>query len=100
MKQLSLSLLALTVLFACGRPALAIWTSISEETLIQDSELIVQGIVDRTQFGFSLGGRDYDFAVINVSDVLSSLFGFAGLSYPFAPTAMDPCDSTCPNVLP
>ena len=70
MKQLSLSLLALAVLSAYGRPALAIWTSVSEETLIQDAELIVQGIIDRTEHGFSLGGRDYDYAVINVSDVL------------------------------
>ena len=37
---------------------------------------------------------------INVSDALSSLAGFAGLGYPFAPTAADPGDSTCPNVLP
>ncbi len=37
---------------------------------------------------------------INVTDVLSSLAGFAGLSYPFTMTAADPCDSTCPNVLP
>ncbi|MCH7871095.1 MAG: right-handed parallel beta-helix repeat-containing protein [Planctomycetes bacterium] len=37
---------------------------------------------------------------INVADVLSSLAGFSGLSYPFAPTAADPCNSTCPNVLP
>ena len=37
---------------------------------------------------------------INVSDVLASLAGFAGLSYPFTLTAADPCDSTCPNVLP
>ena len=37
---------------------------------------------------------------INVTDVLSSLAGFSGLSYPFTPSAADPCDSTCPNVLP
>lgn len=37
---------------------------------------------------------------INVSDVLSSLAGFSGLSYPFTPTAADPCNSTCPNPLP
>lgn len=37
---------------------------------------------------------------INVSDVLSSLSGFVGLSYPFTPTAGDPCLSTCPSVLP
>ena len=37
---------------------------------------------------------------INVADVLSSLSGFSGLPYPFAPTAADPCDSTCPNLLP
>ena len=69
MKQLSLSLLALAVFSAYGRPALALWTAVSVETLSQDAELIVQGIVDRTEFGFSLEGRDYDFAVINVSDV-------------------------------
>ena len=38
--------------------------------------------------------------LINVSDVLSSLAGFVGLNYPFAPTAADPCDSACPFVLP
>ena len=32
---------------------------------------------------------------INVRDVLSSLAGFVGLSYPFTATAADPCDSTC-----
>ncbi|MCH7872047.1 MAG: M20/M25/M40 family metallo-hydrolase, partial [Planctomycetes bacterium] len=38
---------------------------------------------------------------INVSDVLASLSGFVGLGYPFiTPTATDPCDSTCPSVLP
>ena len=37
---------------------------------------------------------------INISDVLASLAGFAGVRYPFAPTAADPCDSTCPNLLP
>ena len=37
---------------------------------------------------------------INVTDVLSSLAGFVGLDYPFTPTAGDPCNSTCPNVLP
>ena len=37
---------------------------------------------------------------INVTDVLSSLSGCVGLSYPFTPTAADPCNSTCPNVLP
>ena len=37
---------------------------------------------------------------INVTDVLASIAGFTGLTYPFTPTAADPCDSTCPNVLP
>ncbi len=37
---------------------------------------------------------------INVTDVLSSIAGFSGLSYPFAPTAAGACDSTCTNVLP
>ena len=37
---------------------------------------------------------------INVTDVLASLSGFSGLDYPFTPTADDPCDSTCLNVLP
>ena len=37
---------------------------------------------------------------INVTDVLSSLSGFVGLPYPFSPTATDPCNSTCLNVLP
>lgn len=37
---------------------------------------------------------------INVTDVLSSLSGFAGLDYSFKPTAADPCDSTCATVLP
>ncbi|MCH7591510.1 MAG: hypothetical protein IH989_01850 [Planctomycetes bacterium] len=37
---------------------------------------------------------------INVTDVLASLAGFMGLPYPFAPTATDPCDSTCTNPLP
>ncbi len=37
---------------------------------------------------------------VNVTDVLASLAGFVGLDYPFTLTAADPCDSTCPNVLP
>ena len=37
---------------------------------------------------------------INVSDVLFSLAGFSGLSYPFVPTAPDPCESTCSNPIP
>ena len=37
---------------------------------------------------------------INVSDILSSLAGFSGLPHPFTPSADDPCDSTCFNVLP
>ena len=38
--------------------------------------------------------------VINISDVLFALAGFQGLSYPFAPTASDPCDSKCVSPLP
>ena len=38
--------------------------------------------------------------LINVSDVLASLAGFVGLVYPFEPTALNACDSTCSNPLP
>ena len=37
---------------------------------------------------------------INVTDVLASLAGFVGLDYSFTTSAVDPCASTCPNVLP
>ena len=37
---------------------------------------------------------------INVSDVLHSIRGFTGLAYPFAPSAADPCNSTCVPPLP
>ena len=37
---------------------------------------------------------------VNVPDVLSTIAGFSGVPYPFAPAGPDPCDSTCPNVLP
>ena len=37
---------------------------------------------------------------INISDVLSSLQGFLGLPYQFTPSAADPCDSTCPALIP
>ncbi len=37
---------------------------------------------------------------INIADVLFSISGFQGLSYPFVPTADDPCASTCLNPLP
>lgn len=80
MKQLSLWLLALAVLFACGRPALASWASVSVETLIQDAELIVQGTVASIEPWITLGGRNYDFAVINVSDVLKGDNGITKVS--------------------
>lgn len=32
---------------------------------------------------------------INITDVLAAVAGFQGLSYPFEPTANDPCDSAC-----
>ena len=38
--------------------------------------------------------------VINISDILSAIAGFVGLQYAFAPTASDPCASTCFNPLP
>ena len=38
--------------------------------------------------------------ILSFTDVLSSLAGFSGLSYPFTQTAADPCDSTCANPLP
>ena len=38
--------------------------------------------------------------VINISDVLFALGAFQGSPYPFVPSAPDPCDSLCPNVLP
>ncbi|MCH7592536.1 MAG: hypothetical protein IH989_07145 [Planctomycetes bacterium] len=37
---------------------------------------------------------------INISDILASVTGFQGLPYQFAPTASDPCASTCFNPLP
>ena len=37
---------------------------------------------------------------INVSDVLHSIRSFTGLSYPFAPSVADPCNSTCVPPLP
>ena len=37
---------------------------------------------------------------INVTDVLASIAGFTGIDYPFVTSALDPCDSTCPNPLP
>ena len=51
-----------------------------------------------------LAGADLEPACldlrINVTDVLGSIAGFSGLDYPFTATAADPCDSTCPTVLP
>ncbi len=38
--------------------------------------------------------------IINISDVMHAVGAFQGLSYPFEPTADDPCDSTCVNPLP
>ncbi len=38
--------------------------------------------------------------VTNITDVLQAISGFTGLDYPFVPSAIDPCDSTCPNPLP
>ena len=38
--------------------------------------------------------------VINITDVLSAVSGFQGLDYPFAPTALAPCDSTCKSPRP
>ncbi len=38
--------------------------------------------------------------VINMSDLLYAIAAFQGLDYPFEPTALDPCDSTCVNPLP
>jgi len=38
--------------------------------------------------------------VINIADVLFALSGFQGLSYPFEPSALDPCNSTCFGPLP
>ena len=37
---------------------------------------------------------------INITDVLFALGGFQGFSYPFEPSATDPCDSLCSNPLP
>ena len=37
---------------------------------------------------------------INIIDIVRILDAFRGLPYPFTPTAGDPCNSTCPNVLP
>ncbi len=37
---------------------------------------------------------------INISDVVSAISGFQGLDYPFEPSALNACDSTCPNPLP
>ncbi len=33
--------------------------------------------------------------IINVTDVLSAIAGFQDLAYPFTPTSLDPCASTC-----
>lgn len=38
--------------------------------------------------------------VINITDALRGIGAFQGLPYPFTPTAVDPCDSTCVNPLP
>ena len=38
--------------------------------------------------------------LINITDVVSSVTGFQGLSYPFEPSDPDPCHSLCPNPLP
>ena len=37
---------------------------------------------------------------INTPDILGSIqLGFAGVDYPFVPSASSPCASTCPNPL-
>jgi len=75
MRLLFISLLLLGRFSACCDPVLASWASVSEETLIDQAELIIEGIVARTEPGFNLGGRDYQFVVIDVSDVLKGAAG-------------------------
>ena len=60
--------------------------------LIQEKELTTERI--RTAFAVTL--------VIGwtMAAVLFALSGFQGLSYPYEPSALDPCDSTCANPLP
>ncbi len=72
-----------------------------------DDDGDVQGVIGRFITGpFSITKARAELEpgcldmVINISDIMHAVGAFQGLSYPFEPTADDPCDSTCINPLP
>ncbi len=74
-----------------------------DDTTILDVLGIVQafisdsGAISKARADLEPGCLD---ALINISDAVSALTGFQGLTYPFDPSAADACDSTCDPLSP